>query len=210
MTSRWQLNKNLFSKWWFGKVENLHEEKDNYNPSNIFHPRDCSKKLSRDSQNWRISADIPDVALKTCTDISPGTLSVFLEAQFPSIFTPPQFPPASLPENCSLLETDDVRGKILMHIFAPWGDNCFLILQRRTDKETEKDWTDDKLPKENEITDNLIQIRVLNTWSRHKLCHHVHSSTHPSTPSCKECLWLMNKENSSLLFTFKSLWANSH
>ena len=34
------------------------------------------------------------------------------------------FPRASLSENCSLLGTDNVRGKISKHIFAPNGDYC--------------------------------------------------------------------------------------
>ena len=35
------------------------------------------------------------------------------------------FPRATLSENCSLLETDNVRGQISEHIVAPNGD-CFL------------------------------------------------------------------------------------
>ena len=34
------------------------------------------------------------------------------------------FPRASLSENCSLLGTDNVRGQISKHIFAPNGDCC--------------------------------------------------------------------------------------
>ena len=34
------------------------------------------------------------------------------------------FPRASLSENCSLLETDNVGGQICEHIFAPNGDYC--------------------------------------------------------------------------------------
>ena len=34
------------------------------------------------------------------------------------------FPRASLSENCSLLGTDNVRGQISVHIFAPNGDYC--------------------------------------------------------------------------------------
>ena len=34
------------------------------------------------------------------------------------------FPRASLSENCSLLGTDNVRGQISEHIFAPNGDYC--------------------------------------------------------------------------------------
>ena len=38
------------------------------------------------------------------------------------------FPRASLSENCSLLGTDNVRGQISVHIFAPNGDYCLYIL----------------------------------------------------------------------------------
>ena len=45
---------------------------------------------------------------------------LFLEAH--------SFPRASLSENCSLLGTDNVRGQISEHIFAPNGDYCLFIL----------------------------------------------------------------------------------
>ena len=38
------------------------------------------------------------------------------------------YPRASLSENCSLLETDNVRGQISVHIFAPNGDYCLFNL----------------------------------------------------------------------------------
>ena len=37
------------------------------------------------------------------------------------------FPRASLSENCSLLGTDNVRGQISEHIFAPNGGYCLYI-----------------------------------------------------------------------------------
>ena len=37
------------------------------------------------------------------------------------------FPRASLSENCSLLGTDNVRGQISEHVFAPNGDYCLYI-----------------------------------------------------------------------------------
>ena len=37
------------------------------------------------------------------------------------------FPRGSLSENCSLLGTDNVRGQISEHIFAPNGDYCLYI-----------------------------------------------------------------------------------
>ena len=46
---------------------------------------------------------------------------LFLEAH--------SFPLASLSENCSLLGTDNVRGQISVHIFAPNGDYCLFIPQ---------------------------------------------------------------------------------
>ena len=44
------------------------------------------------------------------------------------IFLAHSFPRASLSENCSLLETDNVRGQISVHIFAPNGGYCLIIL----------------------------------------------------------------------------------
>ena len=38
-----------------------------------------------------------------------------------------RFPRASLSENCSLFATDNVRGQISEHIFAPNGDYCLFI-----------------------------------------------------------------------------------
>ena len=46
---------------------------------------------------------------------------LFLEAH--------SFPRASLSENCSLLGTDNVRGQISEHIFAPNEGYCLQILQ---------------------------------------------------------------------------------
>ena len=40
------------------------------------------------------------------------------------------FPRASLSENCSLLGTDNVRGQISVHIFAPNGDYCLYKPQK--------------------------------------------------------------------------------
>ena len=37
------------------------------------------------------------------------------------------FPRGTLSENCSLLRTDNVRGQISEHIFAPSGDYCLYI-----------------------------------------------------------------------------------
>ena len=42
------------------------------------------------------------------------------------------FPRASLSENCSLHGTDNVRGQISEHIFAPNGDYCLSIRTIRT------------------------------------------------------------------------------
>ena len=41
------------------------------------------------------------------------------------------FSRASLSENCSLLGTDNVRGQISEHIFAPNGDYCLYINRSR-------------------------------------------------------------------------------
>ena len=40
------------------------------------------------------------------------------------------FPRATLSENCSLLGTDNVRGQISWHIFAPNGGYCLFIIQQ--------------------------------------------------------------------------------
>ena len=40
------------------------------------------------------------------------------------------FPRASLSENCSLLGTDNVRGQISAHIFAPNGGYCLFIIHQ--------------------------------------------------------------------------------
>ena len=39
------------------------------------------------------------------------------------------FPRATLSENCSLLGTDNVRGQISEHIFAPNGGYCLFVLK---------------------------------------------------------------------------------
>ena len=52
---------------------------------------------------------------------------LFLEAH--------SFPRASLSENCSLLGTDNVRGQISEHIFAPNEGYC---LYKKTRKQTNK------------------------------------------------------------------------
>ena len=44
------------------------------------------------------------------------------------------FPRASLSENCSLLGTDNVRGQISVHIFAPNGDYCLFMLNVQVQK----------------------------------------------------------------------------
>ena len=43
------------------------------------------------------------------------------------------FPRASLSENCSLLRTDNVRGQISEHIFAPNGDYCLFIFKSNSE-----------------------------------------------------------------------------
>ena len=42
------------------------------------------------------------------------------------------FPRASLSENCSLLGTDNVRGQISEHIFAPNGDYCLYMSEKES------------------------------------------------------------------------------
>ena len=48
------------------------------------------------------------------------------------------FPRATLSENCSLLGTDNIRGQISEHTFAPNGDYClFIIWQGKSER---SDW----------------------------------------------------------------------
>ena len=54
------------------------------------------------------------------------------------------FPRASLSENCSLLGTDNVRGQISMHIFAPNGGYCLYIPNFQNCARCEKDLKDNK------------------------------------------------------------------
>ena len=58
-------------------------------------------------------------AAKICSDICPWTLSVPRSSQFSSSFAL---------ENCSLLGTDNVRGQISEHIFAPNEGYCVFII----------------------------------------------------------------------------------
>ena len=51
---------------------------------------------------------------------------------------------ASLSENCSLLGTNNVRGQISEHIFAPTGDYCLYITQFQNCARCEKDLKDNK------------------------------------------------------------------
>ena len=59
-----------------------------------------------------------NLAAKICSDICPWILSVPRSSSFPR---------ASLSKNCSLLGTDNVRGQISEHIFAPNEGYCLFI-----------------------------------------------------------------------------------
>ena len=64
---------------------------------------------------------------KICSDICRSIRHyLFLEA--------PSFPRASSLENCSLLGTDNIRGQISEHIFAPNGGYCLHNLAFKYDK----------------------------------------------------------------------------
>ena len=54
------------------------------------------------------------------------------------------FPPATLSENCSLLGTDNVRGQISEHIFAPNDGYCLYIPNFQNCARCEKDVKDNK------------------------------------------------------------------
>ena len=68
---------------------------------------------------WRIINTIASIWLWNYAQIFVLGHHLFLEAH--------SFPRASLSENCSLLGTDNVRGQISEHIFAPNGGYCLYI-----------------------------------------------------------------------------------
>ena len=55
---------------------------------------------------------------------------IFVLGHYPSLVAL-SFPQALLSENCSLLGTDNVRGQISEHIFAPNGDYCLYSVHPR-------------------------------------------------------------------------------
>ena len=63
---------------------------------------------------------------------------LFLEAH--------SFPRASLSENCSLLGTDNVRGQISAHIFAPNGGYCLFIIDYFCLHDRNHEWFRKDLP----------------------------------------------------------------
>ena len=73
----------------------------------------CCEKYLKDNKHNSLN-----LALKICSDICPWTLSVPRSEQIPR---------AKLEENCSLLGTDNVRGQISEHIFAPNEGYCLYI-----------------------------------------------------------------------------------
>ena len=78
--------------------------------------RDCAKNI------WRIINTVVSICLQKYARIFVLGHYLFLEAH--------SFPRASLSENCSLLGTDNVRGQMSVHIFAPNGDYCLYIQMR--------------------------------------------------------------------------------
>ena len=108
-----------------------------YYPSNLF-SNACS------FENWGIFSDIPQFSLgnirsrdalrpiarerKDLMDYNLGYSPVFPVYTNLGYSPAHSFPRASLSENCSLLGTDNVRGQISVHIFAPNGDYCLFII----------------------------------------------------------------------------------
>ena len=87
-----------------------------YSP--IFKTARVAKKI------WRIIKTIASILGRKYARIFVLEHFLFLVAH--------SFPRASLSENCSLLGTDNVRGQISEHIFAPNGDYCLSIRTIRT------------------------------------------------------------------------------
>ena len=135
----------------------------------------------RENLCWIIISDIPD-HVGTSENTFPETLSVFSESsQFPSALL---YFPKTIPFSKQITS----REKKICEYFDLFLHRkeilCLpVILQKRTDQETVKSnrrYTHNR----KRITENQMRIRILRTWSRHKLCHHVHLTTHTSTPSC--------------------------
>ena len=93
------------------KLGNIRE----YSP--IFKTARVAKKI------WRI--------IKTIVAIWGENMLGYLSVGHYLFLVAHSFPRASLSENCSLLGTDNVRGQISEHIFAPNGDYCLFILNSR-------------------------------------------------------------------------------
>ena len=86
----------------------------------IVFPKNCIILSQSQSRNFcmyiirRIINTVVSICLQKYARIFVLGHYLFLEAH--------SFPRASLSENCSLLGTDNVRGQISVHIFAPNGD----------------------------------------------------------------------------------------
>ena len=97
-----------------------------------FVPENTKKTTSRASYGKRFVNNISRVLHyiwkgNTTTSILRKTMLVF----FPRTLSVPQghsFPRASLSENCSHLGTNNVRGQIFVHIYAPNRGHCLFIL----------------------------------------------------------------------------------
>ena len=77
-------------------------------------------KTTRVAKNiWRIINTIASIWRESMLGYLSWTFSVPWSSQFSSSY--------ARSENCSLLGTDDVRGQISEHIFAPNGDYCWSI-----------------------------------------------------------------------------------
>ena len=82
----------------------------------LFHPISCRPKLSRPHQVRKLLR--ASHLAKKCSDICPRTVFLFF----------------SLPENCSLLGTDNVLGQIAEHIFTPNGGYCLYTCENAVAK----------------------------------------------------------------------------
>ena len=109
--------RNSGNEYWMTRFWKPIEKLDVLTYDGLADPACCEKYLKDNKHNSL------NLALKICSDICPWTLSVPRSSQFSSSFAL---------ENCSLLGTDNVRGQISEHIFAPNEGYCLYICWVRT------------------------------------------------------------------------------
>ena len=86
--------------------------------SKIFKPTRVAKKI------WRIINTIASIWGENMLGYL--SLDIICSSRL-TVFLAHSFPRAALSENCLLLGTDNVRGQISVHIFAPNGSYCLYL-----------------------------------------------------------------------------------